>query len=88
MANNAFDGFSKATDITSLDAIAATLKTQADNANTKVNDAIKALKDNPDNPAVLADLQHSINKWSVIYNINSTVTRSFKDLMQGILQKI
>lgn len=88
MANNAFDGFSKATDITSLDAIAGTLKTQADNANNKVNDAIKALKDNPDNPAVLADLQHSINKWSVIYNINSTVTRSFKDLMQGILQKI
>ncbi|EIS24938.1 EscF/YscF/HrpA family type III secretion system needle major subunit, partial [Yersinia pestis] len=41
----------------------------------------------PDNPALLADLQHSINKWSVIYNINSTIVRSMKDLMQGILQK-
>jgi type III secretion protein F len=87
MATN-FEGFSKATDITSLDQIAEHLKGQADGANTRVNNAIKTLKETPDNPAALADLQHSINKWSVIYNINSTVTRSFKDLMQGILQKI
>ncbi|OWC28788.1 type III secretion system needle filament protein YscF, partial [Escherichia coli] len=56
-------------------------------ANKAVNDSIAALKDTPDNPALLADLQHSINKWSVIYNISSTIVRSMKDLMQGILQK-
>ncbi len=66
------------------------LKEQANAANKDVNDAIKALQgtDNADNPALLAELQHKINKWSVIYNINSTVTRALRDLMQGILQKI
>ncbi|HGM8392153.1 TPA: type III secretion system needle filament subunit SctF [Pseudomonas aeruginosa] len=73
-----------------LDTVASALKEQADTANKDVNEAIKALRgaDNADNPALLAELQHKINKWSVIYNINSTVTRALRDLMQGILQKI
>ena len=58
-----------------LDTVANALKEQANAANKDVNDAIKALQgtDNADNPALLAELQHKINKWSVIYNINSTV---------------
>lgn len=82
--------FSSATTVNTLDKVADQLKTQANKANKDVNDAITALntEKGPDNPALLADLQHKINKWSVIYNINSTVTRSMKDLMQGILQKI
>lgn len=71
-----------------LDQVAENLSGQANTANTEVNKAIEAMKTNPDNPALLAELQHKINKWSVIYNINSTVTRAMKDLMQGILQKI
>ncbi|WP_070344340.1 type III secretion system needle filament protein PscF [Pseudomonas aeruginosa] len=73
-----------------LDTVANALKEQANAANKDVNDAIKALQgtDNADTPALLAELQHKINKWSVIYNINSTVTRALRDLMQGILQKI
>ncbi|WP_033138606.1 type III secretion system needle filament subunit SctF [Aeromonas finlandensis] len=71
-----------------LDQVAAKLSGQANEANTEVNKAIAAMEKNPDNPALLAELQHKINKWSVIYNINSTVTRAMKDLMQGILQKI
>ncbi|MVG15033.1 type III secretion system needle filament subunit SctF [Aeromonas jandaei] len=71
-----------------LDNVAEALKTQANDANSEVKAAIDALKNNPDDPAKLAELQHKINKWSVIYNINSTVTRSMKDLMQGILQKV
>ncbi|PHS84605.1 type III export protein pscF [Aeromonas dhakensis] len=71
-----------------LDQVATNLSEQANTANTEVNKAIEAMKTNPDNPALLAELQHKINKWSVIYNINSTVTRAMKDLMQGILQKI
>ncbi|MCJ8217094.1 type III secretion system needle filament protein AscF [Aeromonas veronii] len=71
-----------------LDQVAENLSGQANAANTEVNKAIEAMKTNPDNPALLAELQHKINKWSVIYNINSTVTRAMKDLMQGILQKI
>ena len=71
-----------------LDAVAEQLKGSANTANNDVNAAIAAMKTNPDNPALLAELQHKINKWSVIYNINSTVTRALKDLMSGILQKI
>ncbi|MGY3903977.1 type III secretion system needle filament protein AscF [Aeromonas lusitana] len=71
-----------------LDQVASNLSGQANTANAEVNKAIEAMKTNPDNPALLAELQHKINKWSVIYNINSTVTRAMKDLMQGILQKI
>ena len=72
-----------------LDQVAEQLKAQANTANTDVTAAITALDtNNGDNPAVLADLQHKLNKWSVIYNINSTVTRSMRDLMQSILQKI
>ena len=68
--------------------VADNLKEQANKANEEVQKAIEALKTSPDDPARLAELQHKINKWSVIYNINSTVTRAMKDLMQGILQKI
>ena len=71
-----------------LDQVASNLSGQANDANTEVNKAIAAMEKNPDNPALLAELQHKINKWSVIYNINSPVTRAMKDLMQGILQKI
>ncbi|MFB2856943.1 type III secretion system needle filament subunit SctF [Aeromonas allosaccharophila] len=71
-----------------LDKVADNLKEQANKANDEVQKAIEALKTSPDDPARLAELQHKINKWSVIYNINSTVTRAMKDLMQGILQKI
>ncbi|ASI21591.1 TPA: type III secretion system needle filament protein AscF [Aeromonas salmonicida] len=71
-----------------LDQVASNLSGQANDANTEVNKAIEVMKTNPDNPALLAELQHKINKWSVIYTINSTVTRAMKDLMQGILQKI
>ena len=71
-----------------LDKVADNLKDQANKANEEVQKAIEALKTSPDDPARLAELQHKINKWSVIYNINSTVTRAMKDLMQGILQKI
>ena len=71
-----------------LDNVAASLKEQANKANDEVKKAIEALQTSPDDPALLAELQHKINKWSVIYNINSTVTRSMKDLMQGILQKV
>jgi type III secretion protein F len=78
----------KSTEGNNLDAVANNLATSANAANADVNKAIEAMKTNPDNPALLAELQHKINKWSVIYNINSTVTRAMKDLMQGILQKI
>ncbi|HDX8364308.1 type III secretion system needle filament subunit SctF [Aeromonas veronii] len=71
-----------------LDSVAKALKDQANESNQAVNKAIEDMKNAPDNPALLAELQHKINKWSVIYNINSTVTRAMKDLMQGILQKI
>lgn len=71
-----------------LDAVVEKLKEQADAANKEVNAAIDKLNGGADNPALLADLQHKLNKWSVIYNISSTVSRSMKDLMQGILQKI
>ncbi|WP_323834794.1 type III secretion system needle filament subunit SctF [Photorhabdus africana] len=80
--------FSSATTVNTLDKVADQLKTQANTANKDVDEAIAELNKGADNPALLADLQHKINKWSVIYNINSTVTRSMKDLMQGILQKI
>lgn len=79
-----FDNSAKNT----LDTIVEKLKDQADAANKEVNAAIEKLDTGADNPALLADLQHKLNKWSVIYNISSTVSRSMKDLMQGILQKI
>ncbi|MEK9496528.1 type III secretion system needle filament subunit SctF [Photorhabdus sp. P32] len=82
--------FTSATTVNTLDKVADQLKVKANAANADVDAAVTALSTatGPDNPALLADLQHKINKWSVIYNINSTVTRAMKDLMQGILQKI
>ncbi|MCC8374337.1 EscF/YscF/HrpA family type III secretion system needle major subunit [Photorhabdus sp. HUG-39] len=80
--------FTSSATVNTLDKVAGQLSKQANQANTDVDEAITALNKGADNPALLADLQHKINKWSVIYNINSTVTRSMKDLMQGILQKI
>ncbi|ANB68899.1 type III secretion system needle filament subunit SctF [Aeromonas veronii] len=80
--------YGESTATNTLDQVANNLAGQANTANEDVNKAIAAMDKNPDNPALLAELQHKINKWSVIYNINSTVTRAMKDLMQGILQKI
>ena len=46
-----------------LDQVAEQIKAQANTANTDVKNAITALSnDNGDNPAVLADLQHKLNK--------------------------
>ncbi|MHA2825876.1 type III secretion system needle filament subunit SctF [Vibrio harveyi] len=72
----------------SLDNVKTNLQTAAKEASDKVNDAIKNLEKNADDPAKLADLQHTINKWSVVYNINATTTRAIKDVMQSILQKV
>ncbi|MDD0976412.1 type III secretion system needle filament subunit SctF [Pseudomonas fontis] len=80
---NFFDGNSK-----TLDDVAKQLVEQSRTANADVQKAIEALKGGADDPALLAEMQHKINKWSVIYTINSTVTRAMKDLMQSILQKI
>lgn len=80
--------YGESTATNTLDQVANNLAGQANIANEDVNKAIAAMEKNPDNPALLAELQHKVNKWSVIYNINSTVTRAMKDLMQGILQKI
>ena len=71
-----------------LDDVKAKLEEQAKAANEAVNEAIKYLETNADDPSKLAELQHTINKWSVIYNINATTTRAIKDVMQSILQKV
>ncbi|MGR5110391.1 type III secretion system needle filament subunit SctF [Vibrio jasicida] len=67
-----------------LDDVKAKLEEQAKAA----NEAIKNLETNADDPSKLAELQHTINKWSVVYNINATTTRAIKDVMQSILQKV
>lgn len=72
----------------SLDTVRTTLEEQAKLANQAVQKAIGDLKQNADDPSKLAELQHTINKWSVIYSINSTTTRAMKDIMQSILQKV
>lgn len=71
-----------------LDDIADKLKTHANATSSDVKNAIDALSTTPDNPALVAELQHKINKWSAIFNMNSTITRSIRDMIQGILQKI
>ncbi|AUI86007.1 EscF/YscF/HrpA family type III secretion system needle major subunit [Vibrio azureus] len=71
-----------------LDAVKDKLAQQAKEANEAVNTAIDNLSSSADDPSKLAELQHAINKWSVIYNIASTTTRSIKDVMQSILQKV
>ena len=71
-----------------LDDVKAKLEEQAKAANEAVNEAIKNLETNADDPSKLAELQHTINKWSVIYDINATTTRAIKDVMQSILQKV
>ncbi|MDP2503832.1 EscF/YscF/HrpA family type III secretion system needle major subunit [Vibrio splendidus] len=71
-----------------LDAVKSKLVAQSKAANESVNTAIKNLETNADDPSKLAELQHTINKWSVVYNINATTTRAIKDVMQSILQKV
>ncbi|BFN31848.1 type III secretion system needle filament protein VscF [Vibrio harveyi] len=71
-----------------LDDVTKKLEKQATDANAAVNEAIKNLETNADDPSKLAELQHTINKWSVVYNINATTTRAIKDVMQSILQKV
>lgn len=71
-----------------LEAIKTHFKESADVSSKAVDDAIKELKAKPDDPARLAELQHAINKWSVVFNLTATTTRAIKDVMQSILQKV
>ena len=71
-----------------LDQIKDIFSGAANDASQDVNDKITALKNKPDDPALLAELQHSINKWTVTFNLSATTTRAIKDVMQSILQKI
>ncbi|ELB2048142.1 type III secretion system needle filament protein VscF [Vibrio parahaemolyticus] len=80
--------FYDSTNSVNLDDVKTKLAQQAKEANKSVTDAIKNLETNADDPSKLAELQHAINKWSVVYNINATTTRAIKDVMQSILQKV
>lgn len=80
--------FYDASNSVNLDDVKTKLEKQAKDANTEVTAAIKNLETNADDPSKLAELQHAINKWSVVYNINATTTRAIKDVMQSILQKV
>jgi len=80
--------FYSGTSTVNLDEVKKKLTDQAATANTNVTNAINNLSANADDPSKLAELQHTINQWSVIYNINSTTTRAIKDVMQSILQKV
>ncbi|ALM66560.1 type III secretion system needle filament subunit SctF [Vibrio parahaemolyticus] len=80
--------FYDATNNVNLDDVKTKLEQQASEANLSVTNAINNLQNNADDPSKLAELQHAINKWSVVYNINATTTRAIKDVMQSILQKV
>ncbi|WP_339386863.1 type III secretion system needle filament subunit SctF [Vibrio caribbeanicus] len=76
------------TELVNLDGIKDIFSKAANDASKDVKAKIDALKTKPDDPAALAELQHSINKWSVTFNLSATTTRAIKDVMQSILQKI
>lgn len=71
-----------------LDDILISLKDQALANEAELKEAIKNLKDNPDNPALLQELQYRTTKWSIVFNTASSLVKSMKDIMQNILQKI
>ncbi|EMQ4856104.1 type III secretion system needle filament subunit SctF [Morganella morganii] len=71
-----------------LDDILNSLKDQAQTNEKELKDAIESLKTNPDNPALLQELQYRTTKWSLVFNTASSLVKSMKDIMQNILQKI
>ncbi|NIH19561.1 type III secretion system needle filament subunit SctF [Morganella morganii] len=71
-----------------LDDILNSLKEQAQTNEKELKDAIESLKTNPDNPALLQELQYRTTKWSLVFNTASSLVKSMKDIMQNILQKI
>lgn len=71
-----------------LDDILLSLKEQAQTNEKELKDAIESLKTNPDNPALLQELQYRTTKWSLVFNTASSLVKSMKDIMQNILQKI
>lgn len=71
-----------------LDDILNSLKDQAQTNEKELKDAIEILKTNPDNPALLQELQYRTTKWSLVFNTASSLVKSMKDIMQNILQKI
>lgn len=71
-----------------LDDILNSLKEQAQTNEKELKDAIESLKTNPDNPALLQELQYRTTKWSLVFNTASSLVKSMKDIMKNILQKI
>ncbi|NRB24698.1 type III secretion system needle filament subunit SctF [Shewanella sp.] len=72
-----------------LNAVVTSIDVALASANKNVKEKIGGVSgEGADDPAKLAELQHAINSWSVMYNIRSTVVKSIKDVMMSILQKV
>lgn len=56
-------------------------------AQDRVKAAMDALKATPDDPILLAQLQHEMNKYSHNFSLGSTMLKLYKDLFQSMLQK-
>ena len=60
----------------------------ADKSNTAMDEAMKALNEDPNNPALLANFQSAINEFSVVMNLVATIQKAIKDSMSSIVQKM
>ena len=59
----------------------------ANTSNVAMKDALAALESDPNDPSKLANFQATVNEWSVVMNLVSTVQKTMKDAMSSIIQK-
>lgn len=64
-----------------------TLSGLANTSNSAMKQALADLEKDPNDPSKLANFQATVNEWSVVMNLVSTVQKTMKDAMSSIIQK-
>ncbi|AIY66898.1 type III secretion system needle filament subunit SctF [Pseudoalteromonas piratica] len=76
------------TDKGNLKTVSTELQEVADATAGTLDSALADLKNDPNNPAMLANFQASVNEYSVVMSLVATVQKSIKDAMSTIVQKM
>lgn len=68
------------------DSIVSSFSTAYDNSTTSLNTAIANMQTNQD-PTALLQMQMAMQKWSMLIELQGTLSKTLSDTMKGIIQK-
>ncbi|MDH5857315.1 EscF/YscF/HrpA family type III secretion system needle major subunit [Lampropedia aestuarii] len=71
----------------SFDTITASFTTAFDSSTANVQSAMANLQNNPSDSSALLNMQMAMQKWSMMIELQGTLSKTLGDTMKGIIQK-